>query len=103
MSVLYGFSGMDLERERELVEDGLKVPLAAHESYYRGGDYYRFNGDDVTLILQENYDCIGDGLEEPDFPRFNVLMGLEGRRLPELERLVAERVSEAVLLRRASG
>lgn len=49
---LYDFTGLALEKARELVEHALKVKLHAHESLYHGGDYYRLGQEDVTLILQ---------------------------------------------------
>jgi hypothetical protein len=99
---LYGFTGLALEKARELVEHALKVKLHAHESFYHGGDYYRLEQEDVTLILQRNYDCIDDeDFAEPEFPNVEVLLYLDGcERAMELERLLVTRVPEAVFLRR---
>ena len=50
------------------------INMGAHESPI----VRRFYHKEEDAHFPENYDCVGDGLEEPDFPRFNVLMVWRG-------------------------
>src|SRR5947208_1547401 len=63
---MFGIVADDLEAAREIVERLLSVRLVAHESGYRGGEYYRLS--DVGrehLILQRNYDDFEREWTEP--------------------------------------
>lgn len=48
-SDLYGFSGLDLEAARTCLEEALNIRLTAHESLYRGGDYYSLDEPGTDL------------------------------------------------------
>ncbi len=82
-SVLYGFDESDIERVRRLVEGAIGIELSAHESIYRGGDYYLLEDSRVEFFLQSNYDCLDDELAELDFPEVGVLLYLEGQERAE--------------------
>lgn len=52
---LYSIQSESLEHARSIVEHALGVALLAHESGYRGGNYYRLdNPSTENLLLQPN-------------------------------------------------
>ena|SRR5262245_3333884 len=82
---LYGIAVEDIEAARKLIESILEAELDAHESLYRGGDYYCKELDDGRLVLQSNKDLLwqdGDPLEErwaePGFSNYPILVYVEG-------------------------
>jgi hypothetical protein len=82
---LYGIAVEDIEAARKLIESILEVELDAHESMYRGGDYYCKELDGCRLVLQPNNDLLwqdDDPLEErwaePDFSNYPILVYVEG-------------------------
>lgn len=103
MSRLYGFTNIDLESARSIVETVTGCLLMPHESLYHGGDYYRLMKGDAALTLQRNYDCLDEGLAETDFPEAGVLIYLAGGACAEV---IAEKLRtdapRAQLLRRTS-
>ena len=54
------------------------IALAAHESSYRGGDYYRTEVGDADVILQINFVDDDGQRAEPDFQTHDLLLYLDG-------------------------
>lgn len=102
ISGVYGFTGLELEQAKTLMEQALDVRLSLHESLYRGGAYYRLvDEDEVELVIQRNYDCLDEELTESEFPEITVLLYLDGAGRAEALNYRLERdVKAAVLLRR---
>ncbi|MEW8229310.1 MAG: hypothetical protein AB2745_03225 [Candidatus Thiodiazotropha endolucinida] len=73
-SDLYGFYGMNLGLVHSQVEEALGICLEARESGYYGGDYYLLKGDDISLVLQENFVEDDGELTEDDYPDASILL-----------------------------
>jgi hypothetical protein len=99
---LYGFSNDNLELVRIEIEQALGLRLAAHESLYHGGDYYRLGSlGQEHFILQRNIDLIDNEPLESEFPEMKVLLYVnETERPEELELLLTTKVTGLQLLRR---
>jgi hypothetical protein len=67
-----------IDEAKGAIEASAGVSLAAHESAYRGGDYFRGDFDGVNLVLQTNF--IEDDGEpaEAEFPEVSLLIYLDG-------------------------
>ena len=101
-SRLYGFSDVDLDKARSLVESALGVDFYPHDSIYRGGNYYLVKEDGAELILQLNFDCVDNDLAETEFSSASVLLYLDGKeRAGQIAELIDARIPRAVLLRHA--
>lgn len=97
---LYGVVCGDLAEARSQVEAALGVSLAAHESSYRCGDYYRYNdAGQEHFILQRNYDSFDDEWTVPEREDMPVLLYVnETSRADELRQRL-ERVGGVLLQR----
>ena len=73
---LYGSAEADLEAAAGRLSTILG-PGAAHESLYRGGNYYRWPAAEIHVVLQHNRE-LEDELAEPDFPGSLLLIRVEG-------------------------
>jgi len=99
---LYGFRIEDLETVRATVENALSIKFIAHESSYRGGDYYRFGKiGEEEFTLQRNFNPIDKEWIEEEFQGFPILLYVDKtNRSEKIERLLAARIAEFSLLRR---
>lgn len=108
---LYGFEGEDIDVARHLVEGGLEIELDAHESLYRGGDYYRQELGNGELTLQANKDLLwqdSDPFEEqwaePEFAAYAVLLYIEGHSDSDaIKDQLTKRIPQIHFLRREQG
>ena len=101
---LYGFSEDDLEAARLAIERSLGIRLAAHESLYLGGDYYRLgHGGEEHFVLRRNIDPFDTEPAESKFPQARILFYVnETERPEEIEMLLLKQLPNVVLLRRES-
>ena len=99
---LYGFTTDNLEAARTEIEHALGIRLAAHESLYHGGDYYRLGSlGEEHFILQRNIDLIDSEPLESEFSEKKVLLYInETGRPEELEQLLTTKIHGLQLLRR---
>ncbi len=100
ISSLYGLDIANVEDARNVIEETLRVKLAPHDSFYRGGPYYLYKAGDTELIVQRNYDLIDQApAEDVDLPVLVFLDGADGA--VELEERMRQ-IPTAKLLRRSN-
>ena len=75
-SYLFGACGLELDAARSTIEQALGLTLAAHESDYYGGNYYRFDGDS-HLVLRTNFLDDDGEMAEAEYTE-TVLLYLDG-------------------------
>jgi hypothetical protein len=77
-ALLLGATASSIDEVRGAIEVSAGLSLAAHESAYRGGEYFRGDLDGVSLVLQKNF--IEDDGEptEAEFPQVSLLIYLDG-------------------------
>jgi hypothetical protein len=99
---LYGSRVDDLDNVRTLVESVLGVTLAAHESGYHGGSYYRFDsGKGEHIILKKNFDPIENEWFEEKFKSYPILLYInETHRSDEFQKQLQSGETKFDLLRR---
>jgi hypothetical protein len=99
---LYGFRNDDLEAAKLAVERSLGVRLAAHESLYLGGNYYRLGGlGGEHFILRRNIDLLDDEPAELEFPEIGILLYVnETEQARDLEQILTAKIEGLLLLRR---
>ncbi len=92
----------DLEVARSLVEAALGVRFNAHESSYRGGEYYKFDGLGLEeIILQRNFDPIENEYCEEEAAEYPILLYVSGSaRSSEIEGLLRKSISSIALVSR---
>ena len=73
-----GINSTDLGLVARVLGSALDVEFVAHESDYRGGNYYRAQAAEGTLLLQTNYDLIDDETFESARPERAVVLYLDG-------------------------
>jgi hypothetical protein len=95
---LYGFTGSDIDAIRTAIETAAKFKFSAHESSYRGGDYYLLENGEERLTLQRNLDLMEDEPVEPDFPESKTLLYVEATERPDFfARLVSDQAGGTLL------
>jgi hypothetical protein len=89
---LYGYNGdADIHAARGLVENAIGIQLAAHDSSYHGGEYYR-NGlvGSENFILKRNHDPHEDEWTEPQYKSCPLLLYVNATLRPrELEKMLS--------------
>ncbi|WP_156902743.1 hypothetical protein [Achromobacter sp. MFA1 R4] len=77
-ALLLEATASSLEEAKSAIESSVGLSLAAHESAYHGGEYFRGDLYGANLILQANF--IEDDGEpaEADFPGADLLVYLDG-------------------------
>ncbi len=102
MRLLFGLRLKDLKAARTLVEGALGLPLAEHESAYRAGEYYRFNGPGLEeVILQHNWDAIQNEWCEDEAAGYPLVLSISGSdRASLFEHLLTTRIPEIKLVAR---
>jgi hypothetical protein len=77
-ALLLGTAASSIDEVRGALEVSAGLSLAAHESAYHGGNYFRGDLDGVSLVLQTNF--IEDDGEptEAEFPEVSLLIYLDG-------------------------
>jgi hypothetical protein len=95
MTMLYGSQATDLTQVAEAVAEALGVKFKLHNSMYRGGDYYCFEGQGAAEIrVERNHDLIDDEPALPRWPEIGVLIYLDA--FPEeVRRQYANRLDAA--------
>ena len=103
-SNLFGVSALELDAARTVVEQVLGAALEAHESEYRGGDYFRLEKDGAKLVLQANFLEDDGETAEAEYPNADVLLYIDGdaSAVDGLAALFAERQDSFRLLRTSS-
>jgi len=75
MTDLYGFRENGLNALKAVIEMALGIQMAAHESFYLGGDYYLAKlPDGIEISLQRNRDLRDAGPRYDDFPNIATLL-----------------------------
>lgn len=105
MSVLQDLYGSDIESlevARIWVENALGITLAAHDSLYRGGDYYRWDGPGgEELVLQINSDGEEPAYQESKLHNPRILLFVKSPREPERTRSALTAEGKFVFLERS--
>jgi hypothetical protein len=97
----YGVDCSSLEEARALVESALGVLLQAHESGYRGGDYYRRDDPKTeNLVLQRNYYTHQDEWAEPSHKSAPFLLYVSGSKRSDELRNTLLSCSSVIFLHR---
>lgn len=99
---IYGQESSDFKMLLIAIERALSIQFEVHQSYYRGGEYYKFVGDDgENFILQKNFNPIEAEWTERDFEEMGVILYVnETERSEKLENLLTEAIPEIKLLKR---
>jgi hypothetical protein len=77
-SVLLDINQEDLDYAKDKVEGSLGLSLVLHESEYHGGNYFRYDADNVSLLLQENFVEDDGERTEAEFPDSRLLIRIDG-------------------------
>ena len=78
MVYLFGFVSEDLDALAVELSKALRISLEPYKAGSRGGEYYRGQGDDESLILQHNRDVgVFPELAEEEFPNYRLLLYVE--------------------------
>lgn len=103
-SNLFGASALDLDAARAVIEQVLGAALEAHESEYRGGDYFRLEKSGAKLVLQANFLEDDGETAEAEHPDAGVLLYIDGdaSAVDGLAALFVERQGSFKLLRTSS-
>jgi hypothetical protein len=85
-----------------IVENALGIKFIAHESTYRGGDYYCFGKiGEEEFTLQRNFNLIDKEWTEEEFQEFPILIYVDKTsRAEEIEKLLGARKVGGLLLKR---
>jgi hypothetical protein len=71
---LYGFSSLDIQGAKQLLEKALDLEFQAHESAYQGGIYFQHgNANEEHLVLKQNLDPYDGEAAELSFSKYPVL------------------------------
>lgn len=99
---IYGQRDSDLKKALSAIQQALSIRFEAHQSYYRGGEYYKFSSHDgENFILQKNFNSIEAEWTERDFEEMGVILYVnETERSEKLEKLLTETIPEIKLLKR---
>jgi hypothetical protein len=76
--IKFGFDSSSIAEVAQLLETLLEIRFAVHESSFRGGDYYRAEVPQGTVIVQKNYDSIDREPFEHAWPSEKVILYLDG-------------------------
>ena len=103
-SNLFGASGVELDAVRSMVKQALGASLEAHQSDYRGGDYFQSEMSGTKLVLQENFMEEDGEVTEAQYPDANVLLYLDGEasNVDAVSALIEGKLSDFRLLRTSS-
>lgn len=103
-SNLFGASALELDAAKVAVEHALCAVMEAHESEYRGGDYFRSEQDGAKLVLQTNFMEDDGEVTEAEHAEAQVLLYVDGEagNVDRVAALIAERLSSFRLLRASS-
>ena len=73
--LLFGLTGNDLADATTRIQCALGIAMSAHESSYRGGEYYRARDvGEEHFILQTNFDFTEGDWAEPQFSEHALLL-----------------------------
>jgi hypothetical protein len=98
---LYGFLSADIDEAKSVLEAALEVQFVAHDSYYQGGDYFRWGKTTGEhLVLKRNVEYFDDEPAEMSFPEYPILFYVnDTSRAAELQGRMAHKAESFVLLR----
>lgn len=77
-AVLLDAEELNIDDAKVKVEEVLGLKLVPHESDYHGGNYFRYDSDGSSLILQDNFVEDDGEATEAEFPLSKVLIYLSG-------------------------
>jgi hypothetical protein len=103
-SNLFGASALDLDAAKLAVEHAFSAAMEAHESAYRGGDYFRLGRDGTELLLQTNFMEDDGEVTEAEHAEAQVLLYVDGEaeNVDRVAAAIAKRLSSFRLLRASS-
>jgi hypothetical protein len=73
-----GIKSTDLNSAAEALARALHVSFVRHESDFRGGDYFRAETKEGTILLQTNYDPVDRESFEAAWPRDQLVLYFNG-------------------------
>jgi hypothetical protein len=76
--IKFGFRKTQLAHLARDLEPRIGVRFEAHEADFRGGEYFRAETQQGTLILQTNYDLVAREPFEDDWPERQAVLYLDG-------------------------
>jgi hypothetical protein len=76
--IKFGFNSSQLKTLANDLAVVLGVHFEAHESDFRGGEYFRAETPQTTLFLQTNYDPVDHEPFEHDWPQKHAVLYIDG-------------------------
>jgi len=76
--IKFGFTSTELAPLARDLGTRISVHFEAHESDFRGGEYFRAETPQGTLFLQTNYDPVEREPFEDDWPERQAVLYLDG-------------------------
>src|SRR5437016_601565 len=76
--IKFGFNSIELAPLARQLEVLLSIQFEAHESDFRGGEYYRVDCPQGAMRLQVNYDPVDRNAFEADWPEKWAILYLDG-------------------------
>lgn len=100
-AILLDAEELNLDDAKAKIEGALGLTLVLHESDYHGGSYFRYDSDNASLILQDNFVEDDGEATEAAFPLSKVLVYLNGNAesVDDLVAKLTEKSRLAVVLR----
>ena len=77
-AILFAVAAADLVKAKLAVESALNAQLNAHESEYRGGEYFRVEHNGTNLVLQQNFEEDDGEPTEAEFPHAEIILYVDG-------------------------
>jgi hypothetical protein len=98
---LYGSLLRDINTAKKFLETKLEIKFDAHESFYQGGEYFRYGKTGgENFLLKQNIDLNDNKPAEMLFPEYPILFYVNNTfRAADLQCLVEQNAGDFVLLR----
>jgi len=79
--IAFGINSNDLEAAAPVIAAALGLAVKPHEGLFHGGDYYRAEIEQGTVLLQSNCDAdaVSEVLFEDDWPKDRLILYFDGR------------------------
>jgi hypothetical protein len=76
--ITFGLTYTDIRHASSEIAAALGLNFAAHESSFRGGDYYRAEMQEGWIYVQSNLDVLDNTAFESEWPIEQILLILDG-------------------------